>query len=138
MSNNKYIRVLSKTVFVRIARGKNVISKHFTIRDYPSLEECLDDARKWRDAEHLLHFGCPVTESIKQLSKKKQSHSKDDRSSLPELPPRLSYGFSRGQLRYIVVSHQENKAPVRTRIPIQNEDLDSAIKSAIEIDKNNP
>lgn len=136
----KYITIHASFVLVRIERDDKNISRKFPIRKYPSLEDALNDAREWRDQTHLKSFGYPVTKKIFQIKRRASGKEILDPKTgaiLPELPSGLSYGFHRGRLLYIVVSYQDDGLPKKIRIPIENEQIDKAVKKGLKtrIDK---
>lgn len=113
-----------------IERGDDELLRFFMIRDYPSLDDAVAAAKRWRDETHLEKYGTPVTDAVFQLKRRRQRAEQLDPATglpLPQLPPGLSYGFHRGRLLYLVVSHQVEGRPTRTRVPI----LDGKIMEAI-------
>ena len=131
----KYIRVCEGSIRVKLERGETILIGHFKIRHYNSFADALQAAIKWRDEKHLELFGMEVPKNVIHIAPRKnrrQHVNPETGELLPYLMPGISYGFHKGLLRYVVVSHQENDKPVRTRYSIKLLGLDEAIKQATD------
>lgn len=132
--NEKYIRICEGSIRVKIERGSVLMIEHFAIRKFASFDDALNAARDWRDKMHLETFGHEVPQKIVHIvsrSSRKPQINPETGETLPSLPAGVSYGFHKGKLRYIVVSHQKNDKTIRTRFVVGKLGLDEAIKQAI-------
>jgi hypothetical protein len=132
---HKYLKLCAGSVQVKIERGDDVYLRHFSLRNYPSLEATVDEAIKWRDKTHMEKYGFPVSQKIHQVTRKQKKPPRtnpDTGEILPILSPGLSYGWHKGRLRYVVSSHQVNGRPKRVRFSISEHGLQGAIRKAEE------
>ena len=132
--NEKYIRICEGSIRVKIERGSVLMIEHFAIRKFPSFDDALKAARAWRDKMHLEAFGYEVPQKIIHIvsrSSRKPQINPESGELLPLLPAGVSYGFHKGKLRYVVVSHQKDDKTIRTRFVIEKLGLDEAVKQAI-------
>lgn len=120
----KYIKHYEAGLIIRIERAGTIFKKKMPYRKHGGYERTWVAARKLRDEQHELLFGTPVTKRFFHIKNKSKSGN---------LPPGLSYGYSRGKLLYIVVSYCEQPGEVkRKRFNINKLGLSQAIKDGME------
>lgn len=126
--NNKYLIFSEKGVSVKIERGDVKVFKEYYFRVHGGKEKAIQKAVAFRDTFHIKNFGYKVGSRFFHTKKKKVRVN--SRSS--ELPPGISYGYSRGKVIYIVVSWSPEVNKVkRKRWNINKVGLDQCLKEAI-------
>lgn len=124
----KYIFFNDKGVIVNIERKNFKYVKEFYYRTNGGKEQAIKTALEHRDEIHMKEFGHPVGNRFFHTRKKSVKNAKST-----ELPPGLSYGYSRGKKLYIVVSWAPDKNKIsRKRFNIKKLGFEEALDKAIE------
>lgn len=121
--STKYLYEYSLGVKIHIVRCGREIVLLCPFNQYGGRKKTWDAARSMRNTIHKKEFGCDVTMGFSHVKKRAGSLN-------PELPPRVSYGYSRGEKFYVVASYIENNKVCRKRFNIKKLGLNNAIQSA--------
>jgi hypothetical protein len=126
--NHKYLIFNDKGIIVKIERKDFKHVKEFYYRTNGGKDSTIKKAIIYRDNIHQSEFGHPVGNRFFHTKKKITKNTKSN-----DLPPGLSYGYSRGKKLYIVASWSPEKNNVqRKRFNIKKLGFDEAINKAIE------
>lgn len=124
----KYILFNDKGAIVNIEKKEFKYRKEFHYRAHGGKELTIKKAILHRDEIHTKEFGYPVGNRFFHSIKKKVKNAKSN-----DLPPGLSYGYSRGVKLYIVASWAPKKNDIqRKRFNIKKLGLEEAIEKALE------